>query len=323
MSIIEKAVNKRSKKADTGVDADASTMADTARDLGSPVQATSVSGPTDPVSSALAGLSPPAGEDSDRAMVDIPLAELEALGMVVPTAPRSQIAEEYRAIKRPVLMNIDGRGAAEVEHANLVMVTSSVQGEGKTFSAINLALSIAMEQDKTVLFVDADVAKASAGQLLGIPGSQAGLIDVLEHKDMHVGDVILHTNIPNLRIVPAGRVHERSTELLASASMRQVMLELSHRYPDRVIIFDSPPLLLTTEASVLASLMGQIVFVVAAEETSHEVVKEGLRHIAEDKIIGMLLNKTRRRAIGKYGYGYGNGYGYGYGYGYGDSRASQ
>lgn len=242
-------------------------------------------------------------------ILHLPLARLSALGMVTPNAPRSVIAEEYRAIKRPLLLNLKGEGASQVEHANLIMVASALSGEGKTFSAINLAMSIAMEQDKSVLFVDADVSKASAGGLLGVPDKAPGLIDLLENKGMRFQDVVLKTNIPNLRILPAGNLHQRATELLASQSMRALMLDISQRYPDRVIVFDSPPLLLTTEARVLSNFMGQIVFVVAAEQTSQDAVIEALQHLSSDSIVGMVLNKAQHKSTGSYGYGYGYGYG--------------
>ncbi|WP_028471259.1 XrtA-associated tyrosine autokinase [Neptunomonas japonica] len=242
-------------------------------------------------------------------IIHIPLARLSALGMVTPNAPRTPIAEEYRAIKRPLLLNIEGEGAAQVEHANLVMVASALSGEGKTFSAINLAMSIAMEQDKSVLFVDADVSKAAAGELLGVPDEAPGLIDLLENKGIKFKDVVLKSNIPNLRILPAGNLHQRSTELLASENMRSLMLEISRRYSDRVIVFDSPPLLLTTEARVLSNFMGQIAFIVAAEQTSQEAVVEALQHLSSDSIVGMVLNKSQRQTAGGYGYGYGYGYG--------------
>lgn len=245
--------------------------------------------------------------------LQIPLARLSALGMVTPNAPQSAIAEEYRAIKRPLLLNLIGGGASQVDHANLVMVASALSGEGKTFSAINLAMSIAMEQDKSVLFVDADVSKASAGGLLGVSDKAPGLIDLLENKGMRFQDVVLKTSIPNLRILPAGNLHQRSTELLASENMRALMLDISQRYPDRVIVFDSPPLLLTTEARVLSNFMGQIVFVVAAEQTSQEAVVEALQHLSSDSIVGMLLNKAQHKASSSFGYGSGYGYGYGYG----------
>ena len=241
--------------------------------------------------------------------VEISFADLAERGMVTPDSPRSPIAEEYRSIKRPLLTNIEGKGAVTLRHPNLIMVTSALQGEGKTFSAINLAMSIAMEQDKTVLLVDADISKASAARSLGVPDSSPGLIDVLEDESLHIGDVILHTNIPKLRIVPAGRVHERSTELLASQSMIQVAEELAQRYADRVVVFDSPPLLLTNEARVVASLVGQVVFVVAAEQTSQRAVSEALDMLDEEVMVGMILNKTKHAFTSKYGYGYDYGYG--------------
>ncbi len=241
--------------------------------------------------------------------VELPLDKLAEIGMITPDKPRSQIAEEFRIIKRPLLLNILGEGAAMVDNINLIMVTSALAGEGKTFSAINLAMSIAMEQDKTVLFVDADVSKATAATLLGISSKRPGLIDLLEDPTIQMRDVMLHTNVPNLRILTAGRLHDRATELLASEAMHRLMLDLSRRYPDRVIVFDSPPLLQSTEAVVLANLMGQVVFVVAAEQTGQDAVTEAVHLLKGEKIIGMVLNKSRRRVSARYGYGYGYGYG--------------
>ena len=273
-------------------------------------------GGADSSAESYAGKAPLPLSSGQEDVLNIPIPQLHSLGMVTQLAPRSEAAEAYRIIKRPLLMNIAGEGAVQVSHANMIMVTSALQGEGKTFSAINLAMSIAMEQDKTVLLVDADTAKASAGELCGVAPDARGLVDVLEHKDIGIADVIMQTNISNLRIIPAGHVHERSTELLASEHMRLIMNELSERYADRVVIFDSPPILLATEASVLANYMGQIVFVVAAEETSQHAIKGALQYLGQDKVVGMVLNKYKANALDKLGYGHGHGYGYGYGYGH-------
>jgi protein-tyrosine kinase len=255
---------------------------------------------------------------SAGAVINIPFEKLQKKGMLTPAIPRSAIAEEYRTIKRPLLQNIAGESAAPIDNANLIMVTSALEGDGKTFTSINLAMSIAMEQDKTVLFVDADTAKAEAGLILGVP-TALGLIDVLEGKGVALEDVILHTNVEKLRILPAGNLHANSNELLASDAMRKLMTELSQRYSDRVIVFDSPPILLTTEAGVLASFMGQIVFVVKSDSTQQQAVLEALEHIGQDKMVGMVLNQARRRRFNLFGYGYGrDNYGYGYGYGYGN-----
>ncbi|WOJ98274.1 XrtA-associated tyrosine autokinase [Congregibacter brevis] len=259
-----------------------------------------------------------------RIQLDISMERLQHAGFISPNVPRSRIAEEFRTIKRPLLRNIDKTRGSFDEQSNLIMVTSALQGDGKTFSSINLAISIAMEQDKTVLFVDADVVRASAGKTLGIPKGTPGLIDLLDdNSDVDPADVILHTNIPKLRVLPAGNGSDNSTELLASDTMHQFMIELSNRYHDRVIVFDSPPLLLTTEAGVLASFMGQIVFVASADVTPQHAVQEALEHIGENKIAGVVLNRASRRrskllGVGSYGYGYG----YGDGYGYGERRGS-
>ena len=302
MSIIEKAVNKLEKKS-------AVNLARPDLPAISDVEEISISGDSPSYNSSAEVHTTTQSELGKT--VNIPFEHLKSLGMITPDMPRSRIAEEYRTIKRPLLMNIAGKGAAKVDNINVIMVTSALQGEGKTFSSINLALSIAMELDKTVLFIDADISNSSGGRLLGVGGDQPGLIDILENEGTGIGDVMLNTNLPNLRIIPAGHVHDNANELLASESMHRVVEDLSNRFSDRVIIVDTPPLLQTTEASVLASLMGQIVVVVEAEKTSQEAVDEALRHIGGDKIISMLLNKNKQHHMHKY-YGYGYGYGYGH-----------
>lgn len=230
---------------------------------------------------------------------------LQAAGLLVPDIRRSRIKEEYRYIKRPLLMNVDGKGATAVEHANLIVVTSSHPGEGKTFTACNLALSIATERNRTVLLVDADVIKPSVAHILGFE-AERGLVDFLVNDQLDLADVLVDTTVPSLSILPAGGLHHLSTELLAGDGMRRLALEMSRRYPDRVIIFDSPPLLATTEASVLARLMGQVVMVVEAGRTQQSQVKAALAQLGPDQIVGFVLNKTRGfLGSNYYSYGYG------------------
>jgi receptor protein-tyrosine kinase len=237
--------------------------------------------------------------------------KLKQMGIMTPDGERSQLAEEFRLIKRPLLMNALGQGAAPVRNGNLIMVTSSLPGEGKSFCAINLAISIAMEMDHTVLLVDADVAKPRLMNYLGLH-SELGLLDVLRDEKLALADVLIKTDIEKLTVLPAGRTYRHATELLASEAMVRFILDIEHRYPDRIIIFDSPPLLATSEASVLATHMGQIVMVVEADRTPQEAVKEALSHIESCEVIGMLLNKAPTPPGGDF-YSYGN-YGYG-GYG--------
>ncbi|MCA1979534.1 MAG: XrtA-associated tyrosine autokinase [Thiobacillus sp.] len=238
----------------------------------------------------------------------INLARLHRMGVVAPDAEKSQIAEEFRIIKRPLIANAFGQGAARVKNGNLIMVTSSLPGEGKSFCAINLAISMAMEMDRTVLLVDADVAKPRVPEYLGIHADK-GLLDVLQDKDLKLSDVLIKTDIAKLTVLPAGRTYKRATELLASASMTRLVEDIGNRYPDRIILFDSPPLLATSESSVLATHMGQIVMVVEAEKTSQEAVREALSHIQSCEVVGMLLNKTTPTPGADYYYGYYGSYG--------------
>ncbi len=166
--------------------------------------------------------------------LEINLERLKAQGMVTPDSPRTQIADEFRVIKRPIVGNALGRSGTKVKNGTLVMVTSALPGEGKTFTAINLALSIAMELDTTVLLVDGDVAHPDFPKRLGVNNSP-GLLELLTRDDLEVADVLVRTNIENLSIIPAGAHHRRATEPLASEQMAMLLRELSSRYPDRVI----------------------------------------------------------------------------------------
>jgi protein-tyrosine kinase len=242
-------------------------------------------------------------ERASRPQFDLNLAKLAANGFVTPDMPRSRIADEFRVLKRPLIGNVSGDRVVPIKHANLIMVTSSVPGEGKTFSAINLAMSIAMELDKTVLLVDADVARPSLPKVLGVSHGK-GLLDVLKDKSIDLSEVLIRTNVEKLSLLQAGTQHSQATELLASAEMARLLDEISMRYEDRIIIFDSPPLLVTTEARVLATQMGQIVFVVNAENTLQRDVKQALATIEACPLKMMVLNQVRTVAQGAYGYGY-------------------
>ena len=238
----------------------------------------------------------------------INLARLHRMGVVAPDAEKSQIAEEFRIIKRPLIANAFGQGAARVKNGNMIMITSSLPGEGKSFCAINLAISMALEMDRTVLLVDADVAKPRVPEYLGIH-ADLGLLDVLQDKNLKLSDVMIKTDIAKLTILPAGRTYKRATELLASDAMTRLVEDIGNRYSDRIILFDSPPILATSEASVLATHMGQIVMVVEAERTSQEAVREALSHIQSCEVVNMLLNKATPTPGADYYYGYYGSYG--------------
>ena len=237
----------------------------------------------------------------------LPYKELEVEGVVELSGQRNQLSEEYRAIKRNILSAIDDISRIGGGQHNVVMVTSSVPGEGKTYSAINLAFSIAMEKDRSVLLVDGDITNPSCGQRLGFRPTQPGLTDVLLDTGVNVNDVICQSDNPNLRFLPAGIPAKHATELLSSRDMKFMIEKLSESYRDQVIVFDSAPMLMTSEASVVADLAGQIIFVVSAETTTHGMVSDSLKMIRNHSRVGFVLNKTRKKQSNIYGYGYGYG----------------
>lgn len=233
---------------------------------------------------------------------------LKEANMLVPGSQLGEsFSDEYRRIKRPLLANAFGKTASLVEQGNLILVTSSIPGEGKTHTAANLALSIAQEKDHTVLLVDCDVNKHGITRMFGL-GDKRGLVDVLESDNLSIGDVLLRTDIPELCIISAGKGNDYVTELLASQKMSDFVSELASRYDDRVIIFDGPPLLPTPQTQVLAGLVGQIVFVIESGSTPQMLVKEALEMIPEEKATNLVMNKSEGISNrGGYYYGY---YGY-------------
>lgn len=234
--------------------------------------------------------------------VTIDLRSLKRAGLITPDSQRSALAEQLRAIKRPLLVNARNEGAAPVRRGNCVMVTSSVAGEGKTFTALNLALSIAMEVDVHVLLVDADVVRPAVMARLGLP-EERGLMDLVIDPALPLQDVLLRSNLDKLSLLPAGKPQPNATELLASESMRRLIDDLATRYSDRIVIFDAPPLLQSNESRVLATQMGQIVVVVEAEHTAQRTLVEAMETIEDCPVVMTLLNKSRHRHDqGRYGY---------------------
>jgi receptor protein-tyrosine kinase len=245
---------------------------------------------------------PPDTSHPVRPHVKIDLERLANRGFLTPNSPKCQLADEFRVIKRPIIRNALDKNASKTSSRNLVMVTSALPAEGKTFTAVNLAMSVATEFDSTVLLVDGDVAHPSLPQLLNIP-SEPGLLDLLTRDDLDFADALVKTNVEKLSVLPAGSRHRRATELLASEQMGNLLRELASRYSDRIIIFDSPPLLATTEARVMASQMGQVIMVVAADTTTQRAVNHALSTIESCEIVLMMLNKARQTDVGSY-YGY-------------------
>ena len=234
----------------------------------------------------------PNSSNIDQCKVHIDRKQLISAGLSISAADGSlSVDNAFRRIKRPILANAFGKESALVENGNIVMVCSSLPGEGKTFNAINLAMSIAIELDKTVLLVDADLPKRTTSKLFGLEGER-GLTDVLV-GDESLTNVVVSTDLPDFKIIPAGNKHHHGTELLASDKMFNLITELANRYQDRIIIFDTPPLLVTSEAQVLAGLAGQVVLVVEADRTLKHDVEDAVSMLDSSKPIGLVLNKTQ------------------------------
>lgn len=238
----------------------------------------------------------------------IDLDALHRAGYLTPLGTRSRQAEEYRLLKRPVLMNAFGKGSDLIENGNLVVVTSALPGDGKTFTSLNLAMSIAQEQDRTILLVDADLTKRSLSHLLGLEKVQ-GLTDLLTGSVSDVAQVIGTTNVAKLRVIASGSPSPDVTELLASEQMEALVSELASRYDDRIILFDTPPLLSTSQAQILTHLAGQTLMVVRDGKTPQSAVDDALDMLDEDRVVGMVLNYCGRAGGASYYGGYYGSYG--------------
>lgn len=226
---------------------------------------------------------------------ELDLDALRGAGYVTPTSARSRITEEFRVIKRPLLLNaFSSRDGRPARNGHVIMVTSAVGGEGKTFATINLAMSIALERDLNVLVIDTDVVKQDLTKRLGVE-SKEGLVDLLLDERLDVGDVLIRTNVPNLSIVTAGHNHPQSTELLASRRMANLVEEMASRYSDRVILIDTPPILESTEPASLALHVGQIVMIVEADRTGRKTLDEAVSALNTPTNASFVLNKTSRR----------------------------
>ncbi|WP_446654352.1 AAA family ATPase [Blastomonas sp.] len=233
---------------------------------------------------------------------------LREAAFIVPDGPVTSISEEFRIVKRRLLASVQaeinaGLGVA----AQRILICSANPGDGKTYSAINLALSIATEKDHDVLLVDADFAKPSILSSLGIAG-QNGLMDALADPSVEVQDLIIPTDIPGLSVLPAGRQTNTDSEYLASARTQEVLASLTAGRPGRIVIFDSPPLLAASPAATLAQHVGHALMVVRADVTSERALRDALSLIAGCNQIQLLLNGVKfspsGRSFGSY-YGYG------------------
>ena len=231
---------------------------------------------------------------------------LAGFGIAIPSAARSRTVEEFRLVKR----NLVGAWSqddliADRRASRLIMVTSARPGEGKTFTALNLALAFASERNVKALLVDVDTQHSTIPAILGI-GGEKGIVDVLA-GNLELPEVLIQTNIPNLMILPAGRGGPQVPELLSSPEMGALLDKMTDRFADHYLIIDTPPCMASSDAAALAPLVGQIVFVVEANNTQQGEIEAALSTLSTCRRISLLLNKSDSLAtehFGSYGYNY-------------------
>ena len=290
MSVVEKAIRK---------------LQDAKQATGEAKTPASPQGPGVPAPQEHAAAAPGASHERAPPIV-LERGALRAAGLLPPEQDMTQLARQYRKIKYPLMAQAMGRGAPRTPSGYLIMIASAMPGEGKTFTALNLALSLALEMDVKVLLVDADVAKPQLSQVLGL-GQARGLLDALRDETADVETMIRPTDVPTLSFLPAGVGVEDATELLSSSRMERLAALLGERDSMRLVVLDSPPLLQTTESAALVRVAGQIVMVVRAESTPQPVVLEALQMITSHSAVSLVLNQSPRAVgSGYYYYGYGN-----------------
>ncbi len=236
--------------------------------------------------------------------VALELERLRAAGLFPSAEMEQVIAEEFRLIRRPLLLNA-ARRDPPTPNGNLIMVGSALPGAGKTFTSLNLALSMASELDWTVMLVDGDLTRPTVSRCLGLEQAP-GLVNLLEDPRGTLADYVYGTDHARLRFLPAGPSRPDARELVASQRMQRLVADLAN-HEQTIVVFDSPPLLLTSEARVLAGYAGQIVLVVEAGATPRRSLSEAIEILDQNKPINLILNKNRQLlGVGDYQYpGYG------------------
>jgi len=230
---------------------------------------------------------------------------LAKAGLISWDEPNNRVSEEFRIIQEKIVRQSFGsNGAVSGDRKNLVMVTSALEGEGKTFCAINLAGEVARQGDRKVLLVDADAKPNGLAQVAGACAGP-GLRDLAGSPRLNIESITLPTETDSLELLPFGMNGEGSAELFASRRMADAIEKLGQRFPDRLIIFDAPPCLSSSTPHTLAAVVGQVVLVVASGSTQQTDVEAALDLLQACPNIALLLNKVpawMSHSYGSYGF---------------------
>lgn len=240
-------------------------------------------------------------ERDRRIRIDLDL--LLAQGEIPEAGEERRFADYYREIKRPLIEKAYSVGARA--DARLILVTSALPAEGKTFTALNLAFSMARERDVSVLLIDADVPKAHLSRTFGVQ-DEPGILDALGDETIDVESLVLGTDVPGLEFLPAGKASEGAAELIASSRMAQICARLTGRLPRRLVLLDSAPLLLSSEARALKQFPGQILMVTRAGRTPRQALLDAIALLDKTRLYGLVLNDAQSASGGGYyaHYGY-------------------
>ena len=291
MSVVEKAIRKLQKQREqSAAEAHAAAGSQTAE----------APQPSEPAAAQAA----PQGGSPPVAILD--RVTLRSAGLMPPEEETDLITRQYRKIKHPLVAKAMGRGVPREPKGYLIMIASAMSGEGKSFTALNLALNLSLEKEVEVLLVDADAPKPQLSHVLGLANAP-GLLDALRDPHCDIESLIRPTNVRSLSFLPVGAGADDATELLSSARMERVAALLGQRNSHRIVVFDSPPLLQTTESPALARVAGQIVVVVRAEITPQPVLLDALHTLQGHPAVSLVLNQSMQSgAAPYYYYGYEN-----------------
>jgi protein-tyrosine kinase len=304
MSVVEKAIRKLQKQREQN-----------AAEAQSPAGSQTAEAPR-PSEPATAHVAAQAAASPPTLVLD--RATLQAAGLMPPQEEADLITRQYRKIKHPLVAKAMGRGVPREPKGYLIMIASAMSGEGKSFTAMNLALNLSLEKEVEVLLVDADAPKPQLSRVLGLANAP-GLLDALRDPQCDVESLVRPTNVRSLSFLPVGVGADDATELLSSARMERVAALLGQRNSHRIVVFDSPPLLQTTESPALARVAGQIVVVVRAETTPQPVLLDALHTLQGHPAVSLVLNQSMQSGAAPYYY-------YGYekkGSGSTDARSGQ
>jgi Mrp family chromosome partitioning ATPase len=249
-----------------------------------------------PTKAALVAVSPARAYIHRRVAVD--RKALRNAGYLPAEGLERRFADHYRQIKRAFIDKAVSGGA----DMRSILISSALPGDGKTFTSLNLALSIARERDFSVLLVDADVPRARISEVLGLRGER-GLVDALADESLDVESLIMRTDVRGFEVLPAGNFVESAPELLASSRMDQVAAHLSARDPRGLVVFDSAPLLVSSEARALLRVPGQVALVVRLGITPRQAALDAAACLEKRKFQGLILNEVAFIEASNY-YGY-------------------